>query len=107
MPPTIPDKPNSEETRAPAIPPPGKPVRIADDGTTTLLIGGFWITLVGLLLLLLTETVFGGIGIDGARSNAGWIALVFALMTVPFGVMLLVLGIAKWLRKRRLRRHST
>lgn len=80
--------------------------RPSDDGTNTLLLSGFWIMLVGLLLVLLTKTVFGGIGIDGAHSDAGWLALVFALMAVPFGLMLLVLGIAKWLRKRRIRRHS-
>lgn len=76
----------------------------SDDGTLTLLRTGFWITLGGLLALLATETLFGGIGIQGAQSNAGWLALMFALMAVPFGLMLLVLGGAKWLRNRRLRR---
>ncbi len=108
-PPKIPAKPFPEETRVPAIRPnaaAGAPTPIADDGTNALLQGGFWILLGGLLLLLLAKTVFGGIGIDGAHTDAGWLCLVFALMAVPFGLMLLVLGIAKWLRNRRLRRHS-
>ena len=75
-----------------------------DDGTRALLKTGFWIMLVSLLSLLLTETVFGGIGIYGARSNSGWLFLMFALMGVPFSLMLLVLGGAKWLRNRRLNR---
>ncbi|MHB1935440.1 MAG: hypothetical protein ACYCOR_02510 [Acidobacteriaceae bacterium] len=82
-----------------AVPPP-------DDGTRALLKAGFWIVLVSLLSLLLTETVFGGIGIYGARSNAGWLSLMFALMGLPFGLMLLVLGGAKWLRNRRLNRPA-
>jgi hypothetical protein len=78
-----------------------------DDGTRALLKAGFWIMLVSLLCLLLTETVFGGIGIYGARSNSGWLFLMFALMGVPFSLMLLVLGGAKWLRNCRLNRGGT
>jgi hypothetical protein len=85
--------------------PPGNTSGTPDDGTRALLKAGFWIVLVSLLSLLLTETVFGGIGIYGARSNAGWLSLMFALMGLPFGLMLLVLGGAKWLRNRRLRRR--
>jgi hypothetical protein len=82
----------------------GNATAVPDDGTHALLKTGFWIVLVSLLSLLLTETVFGGIGIYGARSNAGWLSLMFALMGLPFGLMLLVLGGAKWLRNRRLAR---
>lgn len=78
-----------------------------DDGTRALLKAGFWIMLVSLLCLLLTETVFGGIGIYGAHSNSGWLFLMFALMGVPFSLMLLVLGGAKWLRNRRLGHGGT
>ena len=78
--------------------------RPPDDGTRMLLQSGFWIVVGGLLSLLATETIFGGIGIQGAHTNAGWISLMFALMSVPFGLMLLVLGIAKWLRNWRNRR---
>jgi hypothetical protein len=83
---------------------PGEDTPKPDDGTRALLKAGFWIMLVSLLCLLLTETVFGGIGIYGARSNGGWLFLMFALMGVPFSLMLLVLGGAKWLRNRRLSR---
>ncbi len=76
----------------------------ADDGTRMLLRTGFWITLVGILALIATETVFGGIGIDGPHTNAGWLTFLFALMGIPFGLLLLVLGGAKWLRNRRLYR---
>ena len=82
------------------------PVPASDDGTHALLKAGFWIVLGSLLSLLLTETVFGGIGIYGAHSNLGWLSLMFAMMGLPFGLMLLVLGVAKWLRNRRLRRKA-
>lgn len=78
---------------------------LADDGTRALLQAGFWILLFGLLALAATKTIFGGIGIQGAHTNAGWLSLMFALMGVPFGLMLLLLGIAKWLRNRRLARR--
>lgn len=86
---------------------PGDDTPTPDDGTRALLKAGFWIMLVSLFLLLLTETVFGGIGIYGARSNGGWLSLMFALMGVPFSLMLLILGGAKWLRNRRLSRSGT
>jgi Na+/proline symporter len=42
----------------------------------------------------------------GASTNTGWFALIVALMCIPFGLMLLALGMAKWLRKReRARNH--
>ena len=87
--------------------PPTHDAPAPDDGTRALLKAGFWIMLVSLLSLLLTETVFGGIGIYGARSNGGWLFLMFALMGVPFSLMLLVLGGAKWLRNRRFGRGGT
>lgn len=75
-----------------------------DDGTHALLQAGWWITLVGILALITTKTLFGGIGIDGPHTNAGWLSFMFALMGIPFGLMLLMLGAAKWLRNRRLQR---
>lgn len=75
-----------------------------DDGTRALLHAGIWITLAAVLALIATVTLFGGIGIDGPHTNAGWLCFMFAMMGIPFGLMLLALGIAKWLRKRRLRR---
>ena len=57
----------------------------------------------GLLSALLLLTMLGGYSRTGASTNAGWFALIVALMCIPFGLMLLTLGAAKWLRNRRLR----
>ena len=73
-----------------------------DDGTVQLLRAGIWILVVGGLAALLTATVFGGIGIHGPHTNSGWLALLLAMMCLPFGSMLTLLGAAKWLRNRRL-----
>jgi drug/metabolite transporter (DMT)-like permease len=75
-----------------------------DDGTAQLLRAGIWILLVGGLAALLTFTVFGGIGQHGPHTNSGWLALMLAMMCLPFGSMLTLLGAAKWLRNRRLAR---
>jgi len=83
----------------------GAPSPRADDGTRMLLRTGFWVMVIGVLSLLATETLFGGIGIDGPYSNAGWLAFMFAMMGIPFSLLLLALGGAKWLRNRRLRRQ--
>jgi Na+/serine symporter len=56
---------------------------------------------VGLLSALLLLTVLGGYSRTGASTNAGWFALIVALMCIPFGLMLLTLGLAKWFRNRR------
>jgi hypothetical protein len=77
-----------------------------DDGTRALLIAGFWITAAGLLALFATRLLFGGIGIHGPHTNSGWLSFMFALMGIPFGLMLLVLGAAKWLRNRHLAHHG-
>ena len=76
----------------------------ADDGTTQLLRAGIWILVTGILAALLTATVFGGIGIHGPHTNSGWLMLLLALMCLPFGTMLTLLGTAKWLRNRRIAR---
>ena len=75
-----------------------------DDGTVQLLRAGIWILVVGGVAALLTATVFGGIGIHGPHTNSGWLALLLAMMCLPFGSMLTLLGGAKWLRNRRLTR---
>ncbi|MFP5228416.1 MAG: hypothetical protein ACLGXA_12390 [Acidobacteriota bacterium] len=76
-----------------------------DDGTRALLLAGSWILLAGVLAAVLTATVFGGISHQGPHTNAGWLSLVFALMCLPFGLMLFALGAAKWFRNRRLARR--
>lgn len=73
-----------------------------DDGTRQLLKWGGSMVATGLLCVLLLVTVLGGYSRLGASTNAGWFALIVALMCLPFGALLLTLGIAKWLRNRRL-----
>jgi hypothetical protein len=58
----------------------------------------------GLVAALLLETVLGGFSRTGASTNTGWFALIVALMCLPFGGLLLALGVAKWLRNRRIAR---
>ena len=76
------------------------------DGTRQLLQWGSSIVGVGLLAAILLETIFGGFGPTGASTNTGWFALIVALMCLPFGGLLLALGVAKWLRNRNLQRRS-
>ena len=71
------------------------------DGTRQLLQWGGSMVATGLLCVLLLVTVFGGYSRLGASTNAGWFALIVALMCLPFGGLLLLLGFAKWLRNSR------
>lgn len=82
---------------------PAPPVPI-NDGTGQLLRWGGSTVGVGLLAALLLEALFGGISATGASTNSGWLAFIVALMCIPFGSLLLALGLAKWLRIRSLRR---
>jgi hypothetical protein len=75
-----------------------------DDGTRQLLQWGGSMVAAGLLSTLLLETLLGGFSRIGASTNTGWFALIIALMCIPFGGLLLALGIAKWLRNRRIAR---
>jgi hypothetical protein len=75
-----------------------------DDGTRQLLQWGAYIVGMGLLAAVLLQTMLGGFSSTGAHTNSGWFALIVALMCIPFGSLLLSLGIAKWLRNRRLAR---
>ena len=78
----------------------------AQDGTLQLLQWGGSMVGAGLLSGLLLLTVLGGVTYTGARTNPGWFALVVALMCLPFGGLLLTLGVAKWLRNRNLARRT-
>ena len=60
----------------------------------------FVFLLAGILLL----TLLGGVSHTGASTNTGWFALILVLGCIPFGGLLLTLGVAKWLRNRRLGR---
>jgi hypothetical protein len=75
-----------------------------DDGTHQLLQWGGWILGSGIVAGVLLITVLGGFSPTGASTNTGWFALVVALMCIPFGGLLLTLGVAKWFRNRRLNR---
>jgi hypothetical protein len=81
-------------------PPPAR--KPPDDGTRQLLQSGGSIVGAGVLAGLLLETVLGGYSRTGAHTNAGWFALIVVLACLPFGGMLLTLGVAKWLRNRRI-----
>jgi hypothetical protein len=76
------------------------------DGTRQLLQWGASILGSGLLAGLLLVTMLGGFSPTGASTNTGWFALIVALMCIPFGGLLLSLGVAKWLRNRSISRHG-
>jgi hypothetical protein len=84
----------------------GRSGMVPDDGTRQLLRTGFWSMVVGVIAALLTATVFGGIARQGPHTNSGWLALIVAMMCLPFGFMLFALGAAKWLRNRRLQKEA-
>ena len=91
----------------PEIPQP-RPIQkpeMKDDGTRQLLQWGGSMVGTGMVCVLLLETMLGGFSPTGASSNTGWFALIVALMCLPFGGLLLALGIAKWLRNRSLARR--
>lgn len=73
-----------------------------DDGTRELLRWGATILGVGILAGLLLVTMLGGFSPIGAKTNSGWFAVIIALGCIPFGGLLLSLGVAKWFRNRRL-----
>jgi hypothetical protein len=73
-----------------------------DDGTRQLLQWGAYIVGTGLLAAVLLQTLLGGFSPTGASTNTGWFALIVALACLPFGGLLLALGVAKWLRNRRI-----
>ena len=79
---------------------------MANDGTRQLLQWGGWMVGIGVVAALLLVTLLGGYTRLGATTNTGWFALIVVLTCVPFGGMLLALGIAKWLRNRRLAREK-
>lgn len=76
-----------------------------NDGTRQLLQWGGSMLGAGLLCALLLQTLLGGFSPTGASTNTGWFALILALMCIPFGALLLALGVAKWLRNWRIARQ--
>lgn len=77
---------------------------LSGDGTRQLLQWGASMLGAGILAGVLLETVLGGFSRTGASTNAGWFALIVALMCVPFGGFLTALGLAKALRNRAIAR---
>jgi hypothetical protein len=94
--------PVSERTPASA-----KRITLPNDGTRQLIQWGASMVGAGILAAILLQTLLGGFGPTGASTNTGWFALIVALMCLPFGTLLLTLGIAKWLRSRSFRRSNT
>jgi hypothetical protein len=82
----------------------GRRLAAPNDGTRQLLQWGSSMVGAGVLAAILLQTLLGGFGPTGASTNTGWFALIIALMCLPFGGLLLTLGIAKWVRNRRLHR---
>ena len=76
------------------------------DGTRQLLQWGGSMVAAGVLSAILLVTLLGGFTHTGATTNPGWFALIVALMCIPFGGLLLALGVAKWLRNRSLARRG-
>jgi high-affinity K+ transport system ATPase subunit B len=74
------------------------------DGARPILRAGLWMLAAGFLAVLLLQSLLGGFSPTGAHTNAGWLALIVALMCIPFGGLLTALGAAKTLRNRRRRR---
>ncbi len=78
---------------------------LPDDGTRQLLQWGGSIVGTGVLAAVMLQLFLGGFSRTGASTNTGWFALILALSCLPFGSLLLTLGVAKWLRNRRLARQ--
>jgi len=72
----------------------------SEDGTRQLLRWGAAILAIGVVAFAMLMTSFGGVGVEGAHNNGGWLALIVGAMCLPFGLMLFALGVAKWLRNR-------
>ena len=77
-----------------------------NDGTRQLLQWGSSMLGTGVLAAILLQTLLGGFSPTGASTNTGWFALILALMCIPFGGLLLTLGVAKWLRNRAIQRRG-
>jgi high-affinity K+ transport system ATPase subunit B len=75
-----------------------------NDGAHQILRAGLSMLAVGFLAVLLLEILLGGFSPTGAHTNLGWMALIVALMCLPFGGLLTALGAAKTMRNRARRR---
>jgi hypothetical protein len=96
----------TERIQTPKVPNDVLASQLPGDGTRELLQWGGTILGSGLLAFLLLQTLLGGFSPTGASTNTGWFALIVALGCIPFGSLLLGLGVAKWLRRRGLAREQ-
>lgn len=71
------------------------------EDTRLLLRTGGGCVAVGLFFAFLMLTVFGGVTSQGPHTNSGWLALMVAMMCLPFGTILLLLGVAKYVGHRK------
>jgi hypothetical protein len=74
---------------------------LRNDGTRPLLVTGASLVFSGAVCFTLARTAFGGVDRHGPHTDAGWLALIAGLMTMPLGLLLLALGVAKWFGGRR------
>ena len=63
--------------------------------TRKLLTTGLAIFLTGAAAASLALFVFGGIGHQGPRTNAGWLCLMLAMGCLPTGCLTLLLAVTK------------
>jgi hypothetical protein len=63
--------------------------------TRKVLTTGVSILSFGIVMALLTQFAFGGIGRQGPHTNGGWLCLMFAMGCLPTGTLTLLLGLAK------------
>ena len=63
--------------------------------TRKLLTTGLIIFGIGVLSVLLMNTVFGGVTRQGPHTNSGWLALMLAMGCLPTGFLTLLLATIK------------
>lgn len=81
--------------------------RNTEDGTNQLLRTGIWTLAAGIAATVLAVLVFDGFTAQGPHSSVGWLWVMLAFMTLPFGIMVSALGLTKSLRNRHLVRATT
>lgn len=78
-----------------------QPSQATPQDAIALLKSGATILLVGILSAASIYLFFGGVTHQGPHTNAGWMALMVAMMCLPFGLMLFTLGAAKYFRHKK------
>jgi len=63
--------------------------------TRKLLAIGTSILLTGIIAVVITDTVFGGIGPQGPHNNPGWLLVMLAMGCLPTGFLTLLLALFK------------